>query len=64
MKKNLLLGAFLFGSLLTAKAQTVLFSDGFETYDDFVVTTTTEVVGSKYTLYLNFQSCKILMVIL
>ena len=37
MKKNLLLAAFLMGSVLTTQAQTTLFEDGFENYDDFLI---------------------------
>lgn len=37
MKRQLLLGAAILGSVLTTQAQTVLIEDGFETYDDFVI---------------------------
>ncbi|TRW25710.1 T9SS type A sorting domain-containing protein [Flavobacterium zepuense] len=37
MKKNLLLASLLMGSYFTANAQTTLFTDSFETYDDFLI---------------------------
>lgn len=37
MKKNLLLAAFLMGSYFTVNAQTVLFEDSFEDYEDFAI---------------------------
>ncbi len=37
MKKNLLLASLFAGSLFTMNAQTVLFEDSFETYDDFAI---------------------------
>ncbi|RZJ71330.1 MAG: T9SS type A sorting domain-containing protein [Flavobacterium sp.] len=37
MKKRLLFGALLAGSVFSANAQTVLFQDSFETYDDFII---------------------------
>jgi hypothetical protein len=38
MNKKLLLGVFLFGAALSGKAQTVLFQDSFETYENFIIT--------------------------
>ncbi|RZJ71331.1 MAG: T9SS type A sorting domain-containing protein [Flavobacterium sp.] len=37
MKKLLLIGSFLFGSIISANAQTVLLEDSFETYQDFAI---------------------------
>lgn len=37
MKKTLLLASLLVGSVFTMNAQTVLFEDSFETYDDFII---------------------------
>ncbi|RZL17903.1 MAG: T9SS type A sorting domain-containing protein [Pedobacter sp.] len=37
MKKRLLFGALLAGSMFSANAQTVLFQDSFETYEDFII---------------------------
>ncbi len=36
MKKQLLIGAFFLGSLMTVNAQQVLFEDSFESYNDFI----------------------------
>ena len=38
MKKKLLLAAFLMGSYFTVNAQTTLFTDSFENYEDFTIT--------------------------
>lgn len=38
MKKTLLLASLFVGSVFTMNAQTVLFEDSFETYDDFIIT--------------------------
>jgi len=37
MKKRLLLAGFLMGSVFTTQAQTTLFEDGFESYNDFLI---------------------------
>ncbi|QYJ67709.1 T9SS-dependent choice-of-anchor J family protein [Flavobacterium litorale] len=37
MKKQLLTGALVLGSLFTANAQVTLFEDSFESYDDFII---------------------------
>ncbi|TRW25709.1 T9SS type A sorting domain-containing protein [Flavobacterium zepuense] len=37
MKKNLLLAAFLMGAVFTTNAQTTLFSDNFDSYEDFII---------------------------
>lgn len=37
MKKQLLIGAFFLSSLMAVNAQQVLFEDGFESYDDFII---------------------------
>jgi len=37
MKRNLLLASFLMGSYFTVNAQTTLFTDSFESYDDFLI---------------------------
>lgn len=37
MKKTLLLASLFVGSVFTMNAQTVLFEDGFETYEDFII---------------------------
>ena len=37
MKKQLLFGAILFGAIASANAQTTLFEDNFDSYDDFII---------------------------
>lgn len=54
MKKTLLTGAFLLGSLLTMNAQQTIFEDNFDSYNNFIITgigTWTQIDGDESPTY-------------